>query len=116
MLIDGLPRLTHLDISGTNLAGTGVAQCGTVLPLASSNNVNINNNQPFHNSFVSRKLAAFEGNEENNYSTTYRSISDIPGLSKRMHKPLEFLGLYGTLHSACQRHDIPAKVVSNLLH
>ncbi|XP_026472169.1 protein zer-1 homolog [Ctenocephalides felis] len=70
-LIDCLPRLTHLDISGTNLAGTGVA-------MSSSNDC----------------------------------VSDIPGLSKRMRNPLEFLGLYGTLHSACQRHDIPAKVIS----
>ncbi|XP_045510406.1 protein zer-1 homolog [Colias croceus] len=37
---------------------------------------------------------------------------DIPGLVTRVHNPLEFLGLYGTHHGACKRHDIPAKVIS----
>lgn len=39
---------------------------------------------------------------------------DIPGLVSRVNRPLEFLGLYGTHHGACKRHDIPAKVVSVL--
>uniref|UniRef100_A0A0K8TN85 Protein zer-1 homolog n=1 Tax=Tabanus bromius TaxID=304241 RepID=A0A0K8TN85_TABBR len=68
MIAESLGNLTHLDISGTNLAGTGVAQkdCG-------------------------EKMA-----------------SDIPGLSCRTNKPLQFLGLYYTAHWACRRHDIPA--------
>jgi len=37
--------------------------------------------------------------------------SDIPGLEYRVDNPLEFLGLYHTLHNACRRHDIPAKIV-----
>lgn len=41
-------------------------------------------------------------------------LSDIPGLASRIHNPLQFLGLYGTIHGACRRHDIPAKVVSFL--
>lgn len=62
------------------------------------------------------KMSGGQEDEENYYDADYyECISDIPGLSKRMKKPLEFLGLYGTLHSACQRHDIPAKVVSNLI-
>lgn len=40
-------------------------------------------------------------------------LSDIPGLASRIHTPLQFLGLYGTAHGACRRHDIPAKVVSS---
>lgn len=39
-------------------------------------------------------------------------LSDIPGLASRIQKPLQFLGLYGTAHGACRRHDIPAKVVA----
>lgn len=37
--------------------------------------------------------------------------SDIPGLVSRANRPLEFLGLYNTAHSACRRHDIPARHV-----
>lgn len=72
-LVESLPVLTHLDISGTNLAGRGVAK-------KQSN-----------------------GNGKN---------SDIPGLVSRVDRPLEFLGLYNTAHSACRRHDIPAISVS----
>lgn len=73
-LVERLPWLTHLDISGTNLAGTGVAQKGAAAtPLGSS---------------------------------------DIPGLMARVARPLQFLGLYNTAHSACRRHDIPARTVS----
>ncbi|XP_032665429.1 protein zer-1 homolog [Odontomachus brunneus] len=39
-------------------------------------------------------------------------LSDIPGLASRIHRPLQFLGLYGTAYGACRRHDIPAKVVA----
>lgn len=38
--------------------------------------------------------------------------TDIPGLSSRVNRPLEFLGLYGTSHGACRRHDIPARRVT----
>ncbi|XP_012224118.1 protein zer-1 homolog isoform X2 [Linepithema humile] len=44
--------------------------------------------------------------------TNLCQLSDIPGLASRIHKPLQFLGLYGTAHGACRRHDIPAKVVA----
>lgn len=44
--------------------------------------------------------------------TNFGQLSDIPGLASRIHKPLQFLGLYGTAHGACRRHDIPAKVVA----
>lgn len=42
----------------------------------------------------------------------FGQLSDIPGLAFRIHRPLQFLGLYGTAHGACRRHDIPAKVVA----
>ncbi|GAB0100363.1 Protein zer-1 homolog [Sergentomyia squamirostris] len=72
-LVENLPLLTHLDISGTNLAGTGVAQ--------------------------------FETKEK-------VKSSDIPGLVSRANRPLQFLGLYNTAHSACRRYDIPAVTIS----
>ncbi|XP_023710410.1 protein zer-1 homolog isoform X3 [Cryptotermes secundus] len=79
MLVESLPHLTSLDISGTNLAGTGVAE---------------------------RCPASKYQQQE------YVPQTDIPGLSSRVLNPLEFLGLYGTHHDACHRHDIPAKMVS----
>ncbi|KAK9499321.1 hypothetical protein O3M35_002374 [Rhynocoris fuscipes] len=69
-IVTNLPNLESLDISGTNLAGTGVA------------------------------------------SVEASSGTDIPGLASRVNRPLEFLGLYGTHHGACRRHDIPAKHIS----
>ncbi|XP_037299962.1 protein zer-1 homolog isoform X2 [Manduca sexta] len=80
-LIKNLPELESLDISGTNLAGTGAA--------------------------VSK------ANEEGSSANTEPPVRcDIPGLVSRVDRPLEFLGLYGTHHGACKRHDIPAKVIS----
>lgn len=80
-LVTNLPLLESLDISGTNLAGSGAAIVSTVNNSNSANEVDI----PVR--------------------------CDIPGLVSRVNSPLEFLGLYGTHHGACKRHDIPAKVV-----
>ncbi|XP_012281887.1 protein zer-1 homolog isoform X2 [Orussus abietinus] len=76
-LVNGLPELVSLDIGGTNLAGTGVAE-------------------RLHN------MA----------DTEYSLMCDIPGLASRVNNPLQFLGLYGTSHGACKRHDIPAKLIA----
>lgn len=73
MLVESLPELTHLDISGTNLAGSGVA--------------------------LFTAPGKFKG-------------SDIPGLVSRVHRPLQFLGLYHAAYAACSRHDIPAITIS----
>ncbi|XP_053624950.1 protein zer-1 homolog [Plodia interpunctella] len=78
-LVTSLPLLESLDISGTNLAGSGAA---AVVAAAKNSALNI------------------------------QERCDIPGLVSRVNRPLEFLGLYGTLHGACKRHDIPAKVIS----
>lgn len=83
-LVESLTELESLDISGTNLAGTGAAAVSTV------------------------QQGTSDGME-------YEVRCDIPGLVSRVNRPLEFLGLYGTHHGACKRHDIPAKVVSNFL-
>ncbi|XP_077302367.1 protein zer-1 homolog [Arctopsyche grandis] len=72
-LVESLLHLKSLDISGTNLAGTGGA-------------------------------AACDKRD---------SVQcDIPGLASRVNNPLNFLGLYGTAHAACCRHDIPAIKIS----
>lgn len=75
-IVESLPYLTHLDLSGTNLAGNGVAQ-------------------------------ATKMKTDDNLRG-----SDIPGLASRVDRPLQFLGLYNTAHSACRRYDIPALTVS----
>lgn len=75
-LILSLPNLVSLDISGTNLAGSGSAA---------------------HMSSA---------------ATSQGVRCDIPGLSSRVKNPLNFLGLYGTQHAACRRHDIPALIIS----
>ncbi|XP_004519880.1 protein zer-1 homolog [Ceratitis capitata] len=72
MIMNNLRELTHLDISGTNLAGNGVAT------------------------------------KESNFKLR----TDIPGLESRTQRPLQFLGLYHTAHSACKRHDIPANEIA----
>ncbi|XP_066149153.1 protein zer-1 homolog [Euwallacea fornicatus] len=69
-LVENLPHLMSLDISGTDLAGTGVAE------------------------------------------TDKARGSDIPGLISRVSNPFHFLGLYETLHDACLRHDLPAKLIA----
>jgi hypothetical protein len=57
----------------------------------------------------------FTGVAEHSPASKNQEVSvpqtDIPGLSSRVHNPFEFLGLYGTYHEACHRHDIPAKMV-----
>ncbi|KAJ8737239.1 hypothetical protein PYW07_000510 [Mythimna separata] len=81
-LIENLHQLESLDISGTNLAGTGAAAVSTMNQGSSSD------------------------------SMECEVRCDIPGLVSRVNHPLEFLGLYGTHHGACKRHDIPAKVIT----
>lgn len=75
-IVESLPYLTHLDLSGTNLAGNGVAQATK--------------------SKIDENLRG----------------SDIPGLISRVDRPLQFLGLYNTAHSACRRYDIPALTIA----
>ncbi|XP_063235168.1 protein zer-1 homolog isoform X2 [Bacillus rossius redtenbacheri] len=82
LLVESLPHLVSLDISGTNLAGTGVAE-------HSPNSKDCKDSMP---------------------------QTDIPGLSSRVNAPFDFLGLYGTHHAACRRHDIPARNIAGDLN
>lgn len=89
-IVTSLPHLESLDISGTNLAGTGagVLAVGEIPPEYNPDG---------------------EGHNENGV------LCDIPGLVSRVGNPLRFLGLYGTHHGACKRHDIPAELVRVLM-
>ncbi|XP_071041876.1 protein zer-1 homolog [Parasteatoda tepidariorum] len=78
-IVDNLVNLTSLDISGTNLAGKGTIE-----------------------RFLDSKSKVNEDDEEET------SLTDIPGLASRVHRPLEFLGLLNCSHQACYRHHIPA--------
>lgn len=83
-IVTSLPELESLDISGTNLAGSGAAAVSTVMDVSS-------------------------------VTCEMEVRCDIPGLVSRVNRPLEFLGLYGTHHGACKRHDVPARIVSVIL-
>jgi len=94
LLIESLPNLMSLDISGTNLDGDGKFS-------------NFNN-------FMSLYVFIVDLGTFNNCESLIGKQSDIPGLQRRVNNPLEFLGLYRTKHDACQRQNIPAKIVSNI--
>lgn len=83
-IVNGLPQLTSLDISGTNLAGVENVDRGI---------------QTAENSF---------------YSDIYNNnLCNIPGLVSRVDRPLQFLGLYRSEDAPCARRNIPAKLVNN---
>ncbi|KAH8232765.1 hypothetical protein KR038_007980 [Drosophila bunnanda] len=88
MLMDNLRHLTHLDISGTNLAGNGVA------------------------TKESTSASAVIQSSSSTKMEQHFALTDIPGLASRTQRPLQFLGLYHTAHWACKRHDIPALEVA----
>ena len=81
-LVQSLCELTSLDISGTNLAGTGS---------------------------YDREDPEFE---ELHPVDKNLVRCDIPGLATRVDRPLDFLGLYKTEHDASLRAHIPAKEIS----
>jgi Zyg-11 family protein len=54
--------------------------------------------------------------EHSMYESLSGNISDIPGLEHRVDNPLEFIGLFRTMHNACQRQNIPAKRVIFIYH
>ncbi|XP_046547594.1 protein zer-1 homolog [Haliotis rubra] len=83
-LIAGLPLVTSLDISGTNLAGFEKTEIQSFRP--SKNH-----------------------HEEASQEADSAGMCSIPGLEGRM---LEFLGLFGCAHDACYRKNIPAKRVT----
>ncbi|MPC27462.1 protein zer-1 homolog [Portunus trituberculatus] len=81
-LVSSLPNLTSLDISGTNLSGDGT--------------------------FDEYR----DSDDKEHQRDVEADLCDIPGLRCRINNPLEFLGLYNTLHDACHRNHIPARVIT----
>lgn len=100
MLVKSLPNLMSLDISGTNLAGKGELSLSCVkLRILMS-------------VYFFFFALSIPGTAEHSVCESLSGKkSDISGLECRVDSPLEFLGLYHTMHNACRRHDIPAKIV-----
>ncbi|XP_003702430.1 protein zer-1 homolog [Megachile rotundata] len=84
-LVNGLPQLTSLDISGTNLAGVQIMNCG---------------------------IQAVKYSYYSEFDDATNDLCDIPGLASRINRPLQFLGLYETSDGACRRRNIPAKLIA----
>jgi len=91
MLVESLPFLKCLDISGTNLAGTGNFFLSVI-----NSDIKV----------IIFPIGVAEKTPSGNLAT------DIPGLRSRISNPLDMLGLYGTSHEACHRHHIPALCVT----
>ncbi|KAL8608126.1 hypothetical protein ACOMHN_016581 [Nucella lapillus] len=89
-IVDALPKLHSLDISGTNLAGFEAVE-------AISHRLN-----------ASKKKLRLKEDEEDSKEEKGQKCS-IPGLENRH---LEFLGLYGCAYNACKRKHIPANKVT----
>lgn len=84
-LVNGLPQLTSLDISGTNLAGVQI---------------------------TNRGIQAVKHSYYSGFDIAANDLCDIPGLASRINRPLQFLGLYETTDEACRRRNIPAKLIA----
>ena len=91
LIVDNLPELKSLDISATNLAGSGVFE--------------YDNNQR-----TSNESSNMEVDHENDMIEMPQC--DIVGLMSRIKNPLDFIGLYKCTHQANHRTHIPSKMIS----
>ena len=103
-LVTGLPGLQSLDISGTNLAGTGAFEPASLEGEAAA----AGSRRRRHGKEEEQPMDS-GGSPP---SSSAASRCDIPGLVSRADRPLDFLGLYKTTHEACCRRQIPALAVS----
>ncbi len=123
-LVDNLPSLVSLDISGTNLAGNGAYDSAPIAKNKTSSAENGSNVRRRRRGSSAGHVGAGasgggggdgdddsdeDGDDEDGDCSM--AECDIPGLKSRVGRPLEFLGLYKTAHEACCRSQIPAKKV-----
>ena len=102
-LVENLPNLASLDISGTNLAGTGSYESASSADSRS---------RPSPSPPRGLNDLLLNGPSPGSPLAAGASECDIPGLLSRVNRPLEFLGLYKTAHDASMRTHLPAiKVV-----
>ncbi len=102
-LVESLSNLRSLDISGTNLAGNGSFDIEQ-------------NASPTINSEEKHKVDPPAEEKPDARPEGFTAKCDIPGLSSRVDRPLDFLGLYRTHHGASCRVHIPAKEISGDLN
>ena len=109
MIVEGLPDLCSLDISGTNLAGNGVYEQSAeeVRRRNSSRSTDHSQNEPGQDGDVEMTVGQGEMSDREEMPQC-----DIVGLISRVHKPLDFLGLYKCVYEPNHRAHIPAKQVS----
>jgi Zyg-11 family protein len=110
MIVEGLPDLSSLDISATNLAGNGVFEY-------EQNQKSVR--QERNNE--STDSSGSDQEDSNNVEVTLSKSKviergempkcDIVGLTSRVDKPLDFLGLYKCVYEPNHRIHIPAKQV-----
>ena len=110
MIVEGLPDLSSLDISATNLAGNGVFEY-------EQNQKSVR--QPRNNE--STDSSGSDQEDSNNVEVSLSKSKviergempkcDIVGLTSRVDKPLDFLGLYKCVYEPNHRIHIPAKQV-----
>ena len=101
MIVEGLPVLSSLDISATNLAGNGIFEHEENVTDDSDQEKESNKMDKMETILTERKLD--ERGE--------MPKCDIVGLISRVYKPLDFLGLYKCVHDPNHRAHIPAKQV-----
>ena len=105
-LVEGLPNLESLDISGTNLAGNGSYE--------SASSAAESRSRPAPASSRGLNDLLLNGPSPGSPLPAGASECDIPGLLSRVNRPLEFLGLYKTTNDASMRTHIPAIKVTVL--
>ena len=109
MIVEGLPVLSSLDISATNLAGNGIFE--------HEENVADDSDQEKESDKMETTLTESKLDERGKMPKCKLDERgempkcDIVGLISRVYKPLDFLGLYKCVHDPNHRAHIPAKQV-----
>ena len=109
LIVERLPDLMSLDISGTNLAGNGVFELEQDAQIGSNN---INNNLVQEHEYEIDENNQMDTDPADNNVNPKITKCDIFGLKNRVNKPLHYLGLYKCPYQPNHRAHIPAKVIS----
>ena len=107
LIVDNLPDLKSLDISATNLAGTGVFEYDSYKRGTKYHtSINVTDSRESPNDETSNMDVDQEG------EMTEMPQCDIIGLISRMKNPLDFIGLYKSAYQPNHREHIPSKKIS----
>ena len=122
LIADGLPELTSLDISATNLAGNGVFEYNQYMNGVQHNGQREHEDGSGNDSMNASDQEQEETNQmdaDTSESDTKNKMREMPkcdivGLISRVDKPLDFLGLYKCIYQPSYRAHIPAKEVGGI--